>query len=295
MKKIINKLMTLAMAVALVMSFTACGEVINGSKIERIKITFAVSDADNNVTDVEATALLYMNFAPETIAHVKQLIADNYYNNTCVSNVTSSYAQFGDCTLNEKGELQFKDQGASIDGEFRDNGWGGNRLNVESGALVLKRADKAENEDGTKYNTGKATIAVCFGSSAFDANKYCVFGKFDTSDGDSEADSSTYEYLSSRDRVAKLSSLTSDDDGRKIYYCVSDDATENSLTGKYFTYYDGDYYEGILTVAQINEGTEKLDENAVEALTEKMGDSEKAEFYTLPVYSVIIKSITLVK
>jgi hypothetical protein len=68
-----------------IFSFTACDEVENGSKIQRIKITLQLDDEQ-----VEVEAKLYVNYAPETVAHVISLIEAGYYNGKDVSNVKHS-------------------------------------------------------------------------------------------------------------------------------------------------------------------------------------------------------------
>ena len=94
MNKLFAKIIAIARALTVIFSFTACSEVENGSKIERIQITLDVDGVEYKVE-----AKLYVDFAPKTIAHIKNLIKNGYYNGLDVSNATSSYFQFGDYKL----------------------------------------------------------------------------------------------------------------------------------------------------------------------------------------------------
>ena len=137
MKKLLSKIISLLLVVSAMFAFTACAEVEDGSKITRVKFVVEFYDENGQATSYDVYAKLYENFAPNTIAHVKGLIEKGYYTNTCISNVTNGYAQFGDYTFGEGLSLVAKDQGSAINGEFYKNGVTGNKLNAAEGALVL--------------------------------------------------------------------------------------------------------------------------------------------------------------
>ena len=86
MNKLFAKIIAVALALTVIFSFTACKEVENGSKIERIVITLSLQDADSaEPTVYEVEAKLYVNFAPATVEHVKTLIKNGHYNNVDIS------------------------------------------------------------------------------------------------------------------------------------------------------------------------------------------------------------------
>ena len=55
MKKLFTKIIAIALALTVIFSFTACAEIENGSKIQRIKITLQLDDEQ-----VEVEAKLYL-------------------------------------------------------------------------------------------------------------------------------------------------------------------------------------------------------------------------------------------
>ena len=294
MKKLFTKIIAIALALTVIFSFTACDEIENGSKIQRIKITLQL-----NEEQVEVEAKLYVNYAPETVAHVISLIQAGYYNGKDVSNITSTYFQFGDYSLSN-GNLTELEQGSAVKGEFEKAGLKGNPLTTTSGAILLKR----EKDD---INSGKATLAVVLSSSApFRSTDYCLFGKIVNDDGDDEADSSSMEYLSSLERVLKIKEYVADENGRKLFYCLKDEVNKNvegsvDWTGKYITYaeFDGEmaYFEGNLSATDLQdkEIAEKamITEDALNDLNNKITVIEN--FMHIPTVTVKIVSIELVK
>ncbi len=305
MNKLFAKIIAIALALTVIFSFTACSEVENGSKIERVKITLSLADSDGETTTYEVEAKLYVNFAPETIKHIKALIEKGHYNNVDITNVTNTYFQFGDYTFDGSALTAIDGGVSAVKGEFEKNGLTGNRLTVSQGAIILKRA--SEGIDGvSKYNTGKATLAVALSSSApFSVKDYCVFGKIVSDDGDKEADSSSMEYLSSLDKVLKVKETIEDANGRKIYFCLNDDtdladSTEEeplyNWEGQYFTYaeYEDEfhYFKGILGSNELSED-KMLSEEEARDLASKI--SSEANFMNIPALTAKIVKIELVK
>lgn len=293
MNKLFTKIIAIALALTVIFSFTACDEVEGGSKIQRIQITLQLDDEQ-----VEVEAKLYVNYAPETVQHVIDLIEDGYYNGLDVTNVLSTYFQFGDYKL-VNGKLEELNQGAAVKGEFENAGLTGNKLTVSSGAILLKR----EKDD---INSGKATLVVALSASApFQASNYCVFGKILSDDGNKEADSSSMEYLSSLERVLKIKECIADANGRKVFYCLKDEVDSNvegskDWTGSYITYaeYDGEmaYFEGLLTEADLQNkavAEEKMiTEDQLNDLSNKITVSEN--FMHIPTVTVKIVKIELI-
>lgn len=313
MNKILGKIIAFALAAVCVLSLVGCSEVKNGSKIERIQIEVEYTDAEGNKNSFTAEAELYLNFAEKTIAQFKKLIADGYYKNVDITNATSGYVSFGDYKFDADGKFTAIDQNVPyVEGEFLNNGHVGNRLTASAGALILKRSSEAGKNGESKYDTGKATIAVCLGSSAFSADEYCVFGMLRTDDNDSSADEDSFEYLSSLGRMQKLATLESTEAGEKVYYCISDKTDDSTSTesdpvynwkklSEYVTYgkysEEMSYYKGKFSFEDIAAGRAedaKMTDEEREDFVSKLTGND-AEFYTLPVYSAVIKSVSLLK
>ena len=304
MNKLFTKIIAIALALTVLFSFAACGEEVEGgSKIQRIKITLQLDDEN-----VEVEAKLYINYAPETVQHVIDLIKNGYYNGKDISNIASTYFQFGDYNIVNGKLEEIVDQGNTVKGEFENAGLTGNKLAVSSGAILLKR----EKDD---FNSGKATLVVALSASApFQASNYCVFGKILSDDGNKEADSSSMEYLSSLERVLKIKDYIADANGRKVFYCLEDELdsdVEGSIdwskvdeklgVDRYITYaeYDGDmaYFKGVLTEADLQNKelaeSKMITENLLNDLSNKIIVSEN--FMNVPTVTVKIVKIELIK
>lgn len=302
MKRIICILTTLVLTFAMTLTFGACGkEIENGSEITRVKFEIEFYNEKGEVEDIATvTAKLYTTFAPETTAKIIELINNGMYNGVCISNVTSSYARFGDYKLNDKGELVASNTDATaVKGEFLANGWSGNRLTVKEGTLLLLRNDGITAE---AYNSGKSAIGVCFSSSApFTADEYCLFGELLSDDGDKNADKESLAYLSSVERAKKISDNLSTEDGTKVFYVVKD--TNDDAFDGYYTYFEnegkGEYYKGLFTEEELKEEyttAEKLtDDEATTFKTRVSSIDGKFEYFNLPVNKVIIKTASVVK
>lgn len=298
MKKVLTKVIALLLTATLAFALTACKEIEDGSEIHRVKITLNLYDENGDSQTCDVYAKLYVNFAPETVAHIEKLIESGYYNGVCISGTSSAYAQFGDATLDSEGKLNFKDQGSAIRGEFEKGGFKGNPLYCASGSLVLKR----DNVGTNRFDSGKATIAVAFSSSAFDKKSYCIFGKLVDNDGDSSADEDSLAYKSSVEKMRTLMDLVKDSDGTYVYYCDEYDqgSDEYYFGGQYYTYAkDGadedasyHYYKGFGASAVADANVLEGDE--LDAFTAKKSSSDGV-VRTLPAKQVVISSITMVK
>lgn len=302
MKRIICVLTTLVLTFAMVLSLSACGkEIENGSEITRVNFEIEFYNENGEVKNATTvTAKFYTTFAPKTTAQLIELINKGYYDGVCVSNVSSTYAQFGDYKLNEKGELVPYGDAKSVDGEFYNNGLSGNRLTMKEGTLFLMH-DKGQSE--TAYNSGKATIGVCFSSSApFEAENYCLFGQLLSDDGDSSADKDSLERLTSTEKAKKIADALATENNTKVYYVVKDE-NDDAFSG-YYTYFEEDdgtnsYYKGLFTEEQLkaeNNPAEKLTDEEVTAFQKRVSSTDnKFEYYNLPVNKIIIKKASVVK
>jgi hypothetical protein len=308
MKRLFKGLIALCVAVCCLLSVTACDEIKNGSKIKTVTITFDVNGTEEKI-DFE----LYLNLAPATIEHFEYLARNNYYDDSVVSNI-KSYVEFG-AWYGEKGEYVSKYaenatkgysslitsaymsgkligsnkadaryEGDCIVGEFARNGYVGNTLDL-TGALVLKRDSNLE-DDGLAYNTGKATMAVTFGSGGYFTSKdaFAIIGKVVTDDA-TDSKKSSYNRLK-----AIMEDYAEDDDGNVYYFYTGD---VESDVGNYFMFTENSEYlaqddTGAFTVEITTETHEDLLKDFVEN-----SDSLK----TIPYGDVVIKikSITFSK
>ena len=304
MKKLFAKLVAAVLTLVTLFSLSACGEVELGSDIERIKITITLENADGVSTDYEVEAKLYVNFAPETFKQVKGLIENGYYNGADITNLTSTYFQFGDYSLSGGTIGAAKDGNVqTVKGEFENNGLVGNKLSVSQGSIILKR-DNVGSKGVSKYNTGKATLAVALSSSApFTVKDYCVFGQIVSDDGNKEADSSSVEYLSSLEKIMKVKDCLQDANGRKIYYCVKDESKAEdddfvtNWQGQTFTYAEYNdvfhYFKGVVSDFNNAEAVNAamLTDAEADDLASKLTTADN--FRYIPVLKAVIKSIVV--
>ncbi len=321
MKKFLSGLLAAFTAVSVCALASGCDDNIeNGSKIEKCTVTFDV-DGTEEAIDFK----LYMNIAPNTIAHFKRLAGNNYYDNSQVSNVNKSI-EFGAFdkdwnSLDEKyasiinanyvNSLSDKDiytKKFTINGEFEDNGYKyeGTKLDLREGALVLKRGLKAvEGEDYLEaYDTGKGVMAVTFtdidaDDYVKDASKFAILGKV-------VQDDASGDVKSSYTRLKKiLQDYKKNDAGEEFYYfSYEPDVADKDETvdldkaiEKYGREYkkesDGDYYakdaNGGYTVKITSE--DELGKIYIDAVTA----GKKAYVSLRPVKTITIKSVTFSK
>ena len=237
MKRVLKGIFAAVLSVGLCFSTVCCGNVKDGSKIEKCVITL-VSEGKEIPIEVE----LYMNYTGSTIEHFKYLANNNYYNDTIVSNA-KDYIEFGllDASrntlddkyasiitndyaskltvVNDKNNRKRYTSANTIIGEFFGNGFQdkdgkGNPLTLD-GALVLKRGVDSTTVDGQVIDaedTGKGVMAFTFGTTSYfsSADEFAVLGKVVT-------DNATDDEKSSYDRLKEL-------------------MTDNASTEYYYTY-----------------------------------------------------------
>lgn len=297
MKKLLVSLLTLIIAVSCVFCLVGCSEVKDGSKIQKIKIVLEIYDADGTATETDIYAELYLNYAPESTAHIIDLIKKGYYDGTCISNVNSYWLEMGMYKYDENGKLVATDYSdGTVKGEFLNNGLKGNKLTVTKGSIVLKRNYDETGKEGStsQYNTATSGLIFCLSSSAsstFSKNSYCVLGKVLSDDADDDAEDEL-EQKSSIDKLYSLidyKSATDDNDNTVITYYY-EKAGEGEV--KYYTKWtdeDGEahYAEG----AEVDESKE-LKDTALEDF-EELFDKNKNYFLVVPSVKLVIKSVTL--
>lgn len=316
MKRFFKGILAFSCAATMLFAFS-CGDVVkNGSKIDNCKITLNYVDADGEEQTRTINFELYVNYAPATVEHFEYLANQGYYDGTVVSNL-SSYVEFGaftekdgvltskydenvekgyysiitkDYALNkyvgtDKSVARYADD-FSIHGEFAENGFGGNKLGLTGGSLVLKRDYNAKNQ-GAAYNTGKGTMAVTFGSSTYisTADRFAVIGKILSDDDDQfEDEQSSLEFLQ-----ALMTELDADADDNSYWYYGKADSEYVGQYGRYLmkdengTYFVKDA-SGKFTV----ELDDTDDEDFLKELSEQAVYMNNLPYHTITIVSVKI-------
>lgn len=268
MKRIFKAIVALCSALCISMGVISCAKVKGQSKVEKAVVTISV-----NGTNHTFNFDIYLNYAPGTIEHFKELVAKGYYNGSLISNV-SGHVEFGAYKLdadgnyvsklsdyskiinssymsgkylyygNDKNEMKNypRYKGGSIVGEFAYNGYTGNSLGFD-GALVLKR-DVDTEVSANAYNTGKGTMAVTFGNGDYYFNsskEFAIIGMISKEDGDGTTSS-----------YARLKA-------------IMDDYSETSEGNVYYYYTLGtkEYYDNLAT-----EYAAKFEKGEIETLPE---------------------------
>ena len=308
MKRLFKSLMALCLAGCCFFGMTACDEVKNGSKLKTVSIVFDVDGTEEKI-DFE----LYVNLAPGTVDHFEYLSGQGYYDNTAVSNI-KGHVEFGEFyydgnvfkskydndavksyyslitssyvsgkTIGPGSDPRYNSD-FTVNGEFAKNGYTGNTLSL-SGALVLKRDINTE-DPGLSYNTGKATMAVTFGSDSYfgNASEFAVIGKVLTNDA-------TDNKKSSYDRLKAIMTDNAEDEDGNIYYYY-DGEVEVEGVGNYIFYSDdGKYFAQDETGAY----TVELDGEEYDELVEDFAENPQ-NLRTLPAgKKITVKSITISK
>lgn len=301
MKKLLKKFIVGLLTVTCLVGATACSdEVKNGSKLDYLTVTLDIDGEEKNVVFD-----LYLNFAPGTIDHVKYLVSNDYYTNTVVSNV-NKHIEFGEYEIKDGAYVSkysdsaslsyvsvikdyatqdkyigsarnykryFDDdnklfEGYAVRGEFELNGFKNNKLDLSSGALVLKRDIGEKSSDMNSADTARATLAVTFGSDSYydDASAFAIIGKVrDSAD------------------VTELKKLLEDD------YKKEDGNIEYRFKGNYYMLKsDGKYYEKDVR----GEYTVELDDES--EIVEDINDNSKL-LEIVPVKTVTVKSVKIGK
>lgn len=316
MKKLAKGILAFSCMAAMVFA-SSCGDTVkNGSKIDAGKITLNYIDKDGEEKTRAINFELYVNYAPATTEHFEYLAGKGYYDGTVMSNV-SSYAEFGAFTEKdgllsskyekdaEKGYYSFitkeyslnKYLGSdktvaryaedlSINGEFAENGFGGNKLGLTGGSIVLKR-DIDTDSPSSAYNTGKATMAITFGSSAYfaSADRFAVIGKILSDDSSKFSDKkSSLEFLQ-----ALMAELDADSDGNSYWYYGKADSEH---VGNYDRYLmkdkDGAYYIKDASGNYTVELDETEDKDFLKELSEQAAYLNNLPYHTVTIVSVKI-------
>ena len=292
MKKKLSILVSLLMVFALVFSLSACAEVENGSKIQRMKMVLTYTNANGEETERTVQIKLYQNFAPKTVEHFVKLAEAGYYDGTVVSNLQSGWFEFGGYKYENDKLAAYGQDTETVDGEFSLNGWLGNTLKTSnSGALVMKRNYSLDSDTKSAYNTAKGTVIVTLASgSKFKSTEYCYFGLIcDDDECYTYTDDSATTTKSSLDAVKELADYRENDDGITIYYYET--------TGEYYSmkkYTDDsgssvtEYYKGATQTAENLLEDEALDDFKKDILNDNQNN---CFLLTVPYTKITIKSI----
>lgn len=250
MKNLLRSIIAIISVLCISLGVISCSKIKGKSKVEEVTVTISV-----NGTMHEFKFDLYLNYAGGTIEHFKHLATSNYYTNSAVSNV-NGHVEFGAYKFADNGAFRSKDtdytslitptymadkylyygkdknemkdypryRGGCIVGEFASNGYTGSDLNFD-GALVLKR-DVDTEISANAYNTGKATMAVTFGTGDYyftSPSEFAIIGMISKEDGD--ATTSSYA------RLKKIMTDYAEDSNGNVYY--------------YYTLGTAEYYESL--------------------------------------------------
>ena len=294
MKKLLSLVISLVLCATVVCSATACSEVEDGSKIQRMNMVLTYTDEDGVSFERTVQIKLYLNYAPETCAQFIKLAESGYYDGLCVSDVESSWFEFGGYKYENDDLVKADGNVATVKGEFASNGFTGNPLKTTSAGVLVLKHDKVldSDKDVSKYDGGKATVMVTFSSgsafsSRYSSTDYCVFGKICSDDESYEetSDSTTYQ-RTSLDACKALASFMESAAGVTTYYYEP--------TGEYYikyVYTDDDqalqteYYEG----AAVDE--DKLLEGDELDDFKKLLSDENYNFIVVPAVRITVKSI----
>ena len=302
-KRIISLALAIAMALT-VLAAVGCSEVESRSRIERMIMTLEFYDAEDKVVDTKEVQIkLYVNFAPETTAAFKKLCASGFYDGTCIYNVQGNWLEFGKFSYDAEGnfaETEAYKNASTIKGEFSRNGWVGNKLSTQRGALVMKRDYDDDKIADKKFNTAKGAVIVALGNAAtFPADKYCVFGMVCSDDADRNPSSASEDSsvvnrsgLSSYEVLETVKDLRQTDKSTTTYYY--DPAVAPGEDGFAKGFYTKTYDEESAAIHYYI-GTELTEENELEGEDkDKFIDflGEQSNYiYNVPYTKVIIKKI----
>lgn len=305
--KLRNKFFVLVLAIVTLFSVTGCATIKDGNKITKGVMTLEFYKADGTVGSTsEVSFELYENNSPKTVAHVKRLINDKYYDGVCVSNVANHFIELGEYYYDADGNFTKKaydtQKYGKVKGEFYNNGTTGQKLSSGTQAIIMKHDRVQKTADANKFDT--ATSGLMFMTSGLvdlDKNNYCVIGKVISDDGDA-ALTDTSISLDEIDR-SPLSSFGIINSIHDIDIKVKDDVS----TITYYQESTGKWFElvrqnGQTTVYETTDGTRQ-------ALTEAEQDlfinnvqntistggfkDEYYDYFTIPYQKIIVKSIRL--
>lgn len=273
MKKVLLKILPLAIIAVLMLTVTACTYTANGSVIRDVEAEFGY-EKDGKAKTASGKLSLYKTFAPKTYDRVLKLFKDGFYNDSAVTfDKNGTYAIIG--AFDYKDGYTDKSYDKTVEGEFESNGFKG-KLSLKAGALVMLREPDTGKGTTGKYDTAKATFAICLTDSpeGITAKNYTVFGMADedllkglkTAKTDCYADADGYtECLYKGDRN-ESDVLTSDN--RTGFYLKS---------GTYYKIVDGKLAE------MDTDGDDK-------ALYDKLKDAPYMDIVALPTTAIKLNS-----
>lgn len=178
MKKVLLRILPLMIIAALMFTVTACTYTQNGSVIRDVEVEFGY-EKDGEAKTASGKLSLYKTFAPKTYNHVLKLFNDGFYKNSAVTfDKSGTYVIIGAFDYSD-GYVD-KASEATVEGEFENNGFQG-KLSLKAGALVMLREPDTGKGTTGKYDTAKATFAICLTDSpeGITAKNYTVFGMAD--------------------------------------------------------------------------------------------------------------------
>lgn len=130
-------------------------------------------------------AVLRRDVAPDTVAHIKKLVAEGFYDGTVFHRVINDFMiQGGGCVVAPEGSKDYFEakESASIEGEFTSNGFVNNLTHVR-GVLSMARVGHAQNatdaEKKEAYNSASSQFFIVHQTNDSSRNlngDYATFG-----------------------------------------------------------------------------------------------------------------------
>lgn len=156
-KSIFLKLMSVCLVMAMLFSFTACGE--KTAEHSFVKIT--MENGGSFVIE------LYPEYAPETVENFRSLVESGFYDGLTFHRIIEDFmAQGGDPSGDGTGGSDH-----NIKGEFSENGFTQNTLSHDRGVVSMARSNDP--------NSASSQFFICYSGNnkaALDG-KYAAFGK----------------------------------------------------------------------------------------------------------------------
>lgn len=283
MKKTLLKIITTALALTMLFSLTACTYRQEGSVCQDVDFTVNYENTESEKVSIDVTATFYKTFAPKTSEHLLKLIKNGYYNDSAlVFDKTGEYLVLGSFDYKDNAYVEKIYTGEPVKGEFEKAGFA-SKLEAKAGSLVLLREPDSKKATSSRYNTGKASIAILLNDvSSLSNDVYCVFGKVNEDAVDAFLD--------------MKGDLMEDEAGDiKVRYIGDRDDNDNLIVennkyknGKEFYINNGEYKELDKTVIE-----EKIDGDIENELYKKLKEAYPTDLYALPIKPIKVSGFDI--
>lgn len=286
MKKLLLKIITCCLAVAMLSSITACTYRKDGSVIQDVTFKVSYTDSEDKNVDIDVTASFYKTFAPETCEHLLGYVKDGYYeNSSLVMNKDGNYFVLGAFDYKDGAYEEKVYTGNMVVGEFKLNGWTP-RLKAEAGSLVLLREPDTGKGNSSKYDSGKVSIAIILNEVSLISNQnFTVFGKIDA------------ESLESLKELSEDVLYDTESD-IKVRYIGDRDEETDKLTvenGKYVGGYEFylNFNDKVLKDLDKKEIEKEISEGVENEIYNKISTANDLDLFALPTKNIKVSNFKL--